>query len=56
MSLLRRVQPDITFNRHFDDDGTTVFMHACVLGCEGIVSKRLGSTQNLLRASGGHNR
>jgi bifunctional non-homologous end joining protein LigD len=43
MSLLRRVQPDITFNRHFDDDGTTVFMHACVLGCEGIVSKRLGS-------------
>ena len=23
--------------------GSTVFQHACALGCEGIVSKRLGS-------------
>jgi hypothetical protein len=25
------------------DCGLTVFQHACLLGCEGIVSKRLGS-------------
>ena len=26
-----------------NDCGLTVFQHACQLGCEGIVSKRLGS-------------
>ena len=26
-----------------DDCGLTVLQHACALGCEGIVSKRLGS-------------
>jgi ATP-dependent DNA ligase len=26
-----------------DGDGEIVFEHACKLGCEGIVSKRLGS-------------
>jgi ATP-dependent DNA ligase len=25
------------------DDGATIFRHACKLGCESIVSKRLGS-------------
>ena len=25
------------------DDGQMIFDHACELGCEGIVSKRLGS-------------
>lgn len=25
------------------DDGEMIFKHACQLGCEGIVSKRLGS-------------
>ncbi len=29
--------------KHFDGDGAIVFEHACALGCEGIVSKRLGS-------------
>ena len=33
----------IAFNKHFDGDGMIVFQHACALGCEGIVSKRLGS-------------
>jgi hypothetical protein len=28
---------------HYDSDGATIFKHACALGCEGIVSKRLGS-------------
>jgi len=33
----------IAFNKHFDGDGAAIFKHACALGCEGIVSKRLGS-------------
>jgi hypothetical protein len=31
-------------NEHFEEDGAIVFREACRLGCEGIVSKRLGST------------
>jgi bifunctional non-homologous end joining protein LigD len=42
-SLLRREYRGITFNRHFDVEGAIVYRHACALGCEGIVSKRLGS-------------
>ncbi len=41
--LLTKQHPGIAFNRHFDVEGTIVFHHACKLGCEGIVSKRLGS-------------
>jgi len=41
--LLRGSHPGIAFNRHFDLEGSIVFHHACKLGCEGIVSKRLGS-------------
>ncbi len=33
----------IVLNEHYDGDGEIVFQHACKLGCEGIVSKRLGS-------------
>jgi ATP-dependent DNA ligase len=29
--------------RGYDGDGEIVFKYACKLGCEGIVSKRLGS-------------
>jgi bifunctional non-homologous end joining protein LigD len=42
-ALLRKEHPGITFNRTFDVEGSIVFHHACKLGCEGIVSKRLGS-------------
>ena len=35
--------PGIVLNEHYDGDGDIVFKHACKLGCEGIVSKRLGS-------------
>jgi len=31
-------------NKHYEEDGAIVFSKACKLGCEGIVSKRLGST------------
>jgi bifunctional non-homologous end joining protein LigD len=41
--LLRRAHPGIAFNRHFDVDGAIVYREASALGCEGIVSKRLGS-------------
>jgi bifunctional non-homologous end joining protein LigD len=33
----------IVLNEHFEEDGAVVFREACKLGCEGIVSKRLGS-------------
>jgi bifunctional non-homologous end joining protein LigD len=41
--LLQQSLPAIAYNRHFDVEGSIVFHHACKLGCEGIVSKRLGS-------------
>jgi bifunctional non-homologous end joining protein LigD len=41
--LLRKIRPGIAFNRHFEVDGVLVYEQACALGCEGIVSKRLGS-------------
>jgi bifunctional non-homologous end joining protein LigD len=42
-SLLRRRHAGIAFNQHFAVDGESVYRHACALGCEGIISKRLGS-------------
>jgi hypothetical protein len=48
--LLRRTHSGVTFNQHFDADGDTVYRHACALGCEGIVSKRLGSIYRSGRA------
>jgi bifunctional non-homologous end joining protein LigD len=44
--LLRRCHAGIGFNQHFAAGGVTVYRHACALGCEGIVSKRLGSPYN----------
>jgi bifunctional non-homologous end joining protein LigD len=41
--LLRGSQPGIVLNQHYEEDGAVVFREACKLGCEGIVSKRLGS-------------
>ena len=41
--LLRRAPSSIILNEHYQADGGTVFREACRLGCEGIVSKRLGS-------------
>jgi hypothetical protein len=39
--LLARVVAGIAFNEHTDEDGAVVFLHACKMGLEGIVSKRL---------------
>ena len=43
-SILRKSRPGLHLNEHFEHpEGGVVFQHACALGCEGIVSKRLGS-------------
>ncbi len=41
--LLRLPHDGIALNEHFGRDGAIVYKHACALGCEGTVSKRLGS-------------
>jgi bifunctional non-homologous end joining protein LigD len=42
-SLLRGCRPGVCLNGHLEHPGDVVFAHACRLGLEGIVSKRLGS-------------
>jgi bifunctional non-homologous end joining protein LigD len=42
-SLLRGSLPGLQYNQHLTHPGDTVFQHACAMGLEGIVSKRLGS-------------
>jgi bifunctional non-homologous end joining protein LigD len=41
--LLGRSRSGIVFKNHSDEDGATIFRHACKLGLEGIVSKRLSA-------------
>jgi bifunctional non-homologous end joining protein LigD len=43
VTLLRGVPSGIVFNQHYKARGETIFRLACQLGCEGIISKRLGS-------------
>jgi len=43
-NLLKGQQTSIILNEVYEEDGAIVFREACKLGCEGIVSKRLGST------------
>ena len=42
--LLRGIKAGILFNEHVAGDGPTVFEHACRLGAEGIVSKKVDGT------------
>jgi ATP-dependent DNA ligase len=42
-SVLRGCLPGLRLNEHLAHDGESVFRHACKMGLEGIVSKRLGS-------------
>jgi bifunctional non-homologous end joining protein LigD len=42
-SVLRSCRTGLQFNQHLEHPGDIVFRHACKLGLEGIVSKRLGS-------------
>ena len=41
--LLRHEPDGIIYNETFDGDGAVIYEQVCKLGCEGIVSKRLGS-------------
>jgi bifunctional non-homologous end joining protein LigD len=41
--LLSHPHEGIAFNERYTGDGAIIYKHACKLGCEGIVSKRLGS-------------
>jgi ATP-dependent DNA ligase len=41
--LLNRSHLSLVLNEYYKEDGEIVFREACKLGCEGIVSKRLGS-------------
>jgi bifunctional non-homologous end joining protein LigD len=43
-SILRKSPPGVRLNEHLEHpEGDVVFRHACKMGLEGIVSKRLGS-------------
>ena len=45
--MLARAAPGLRFNEHLEADGPDVFHHACMLGLEGIVSKRDDSQLSL---------
>jgi bifunctional non-homologous end joining protein LigD len=49
--LIGNTHPGIAFNKHFDIEGSVLFHHACKLGCEGIVSKRIGSPYRFGRSN-----
>jgi bifunctional non-homologous end joining protein LigD len=42
--LLRDTEAGILLNEHVAEDGPTAFAHACRLGAEGIVSKKVDGT------------
>jgi hypothetical protein len=42
-SLLRLPQDRVALNEHFGGDGATIHGYACALGCEGKLSKPLGT-------------
>ena len=48
--LLRKAKPGIRLSEHIEEDGPLVFAHACQLGLEGIVSKRIDAPYRSGRA------
>jgi hypothetical protein len=48
---LRGSPPGVQFNQHLAHRGDVVFEHACKMGLEGIVSRRLGSRYRSGRTS-----
>jgi len=43
-SILRKSRPVVRLNEHMEHpEAAVVFQHACKMGLEGLVSKRLGS-------------
>jgi bifunctional non-homologous end joining protein LigD len=51
-SVLRGCLPGLRLNEHLAHPGELVFRHACAMGLEGIVSKRLGSPYEGQRSLG----
>jgi hypothetical protein len=49
--ILRRAKPGLKLSEHICEPGDPVFQAACLLGCEGIISKRLGSRYRFGRSS-----
>jgi bifunctional non-homologous end joining protein LigD len=43
-SVLASAALGLRLNEHIETDGPTIFAHACMMGLEGIVSKRKGSS------------
>jgi ATP-dependent DNA ligase len=43
VQLLHGPYPGLALNEHYVGNGEIIYQQACKLGCEGIVSKRLGS-------------
>jgi bifunctional non-homologous end joining protein LigD len=48
-ALLQRRHPGIALNESYSGDGALIYQNACALGCEGILSKRLGSAYRMGR-------
>jgi len=48
--LLRKAKPGIRLSEYIEANGATVFAHACKLGLEGIVSKRVDAPYRSGRA------
>jgi ATP-dependent DNA ligase len=51
--LLRDTEAGIRFNEPIAEDGSIVFAHACRLGAEGIVSKKVDAPTSPARAASG---
>ena len=47
--VLQQPHHGIALNQTYEGDGSVIYQHACALGCEGIVSKRLGSAYRMGR-------
>jgi bifunctional non-homologous end joining protein LigD len=43
LNSAQRLQTSVTLNEHYEGQGAVIYNHVCKFGCEGIVSKRLGS-------------
>jgi bifunctional non-homologous end joining protein LigD len=52
-SVLRGCLPGLRLNEHLAHPGELVFRHACAMGLEGIVSKRLGTRYRSGRSNEG---
>ena len=50
--LVRKASWAVQLNEHIAEHGDVVFRHACKLGFEGVVSKRLGSPYRSGRSRG----